>query len=90
MQSCVNEARTTQDCVLLTNGIRRRHNSILKLLGFFWFLVGFFFFFFHLIEPDFDNQDCLGRCCNASSDITLYGYISLYNDTTLSRSVTGL
>lgn len=65
-----------------------------EVVGVFWVLVGvcsgFFWFFFHLIEPDFDNQDCLGRCCNASSDITLYGYISLYNDTTLSRSVTGL
>lgn len=50
----------------------------------------FFFFPFHLIEPDFDNQVCLGQCCNASSDITLYGYVTLYNDTTLSQSVTGL
>lgn len=50
----------------------------------------FFVVLLHLIEPDFDNQDCLGQCCNASSDITLSGYITLYNDTTLSRSVTGL
>lgn len=49
-----------------------------------------FFFPFHLIEPDSDNQVCLGQCCNAFSDITLYDYITLYNDTTLSQSVTGL
>lgn len=83
MQSCINEASTTQVHVLLTDGIRRWHSSILKLGVFFVVLL-------HLIEPDFDNQDCLGQCCNASSDITLYGYITLYNDTTLSRSVTGL
>lgn len=43
-----------------------------------------------MVLPDFDNQDCLGQCCTAPSDITLYGYITSYNDTTVSQSVTGL
>lgn len=51
--------------------------------------VVFWLVFFNLIEPDFHNQDCLGQWCNASSAITLNGYITLCNDTTLSRSVTG-
>lgn len=77
MQRFAIEVSTTQDSVLLTDGTRRQHSGILKV-------------FLHLVQPDFDNQDCLGQCCTASSDITLYGYITLYNDTTLSWSVTGL